>query len=210
MIASKLTPDFDRKSGLPTKALRQASLNGKFEGEGWRVRKDGSQFWATVVIYPIHGDSGTLIGFAKVTRDETERHQAQDLLEQKNKDLEILTARLRRERNNKPADPRASYAGDVAAGTIKAFDKPVSQGIGARRKDNRNRCPHYFGCARGRQRVERYDDRRPAPSRAVRAIVTMCGSARRRLEAASMSAYDPKQTSTSGWESHWVMIHAVR
>ena len=98
---SRFYIDLDRKSGLPTKALRQASLDGKFEGEGWRVRKDGSQFWATVVIYPIHGDSGTLIGFAKVTRDETERRQAQDLLEQKNKDLEILTARLRRERNNK-------------------------------------------------------------------------------------------------------------
>src|SRR6516164_9844402 len=100
MIASKLTPDFDRKSGLPTKALRQASLNGKFEGEGWRVRKDGSKFWASVVIYPIHSDGGTLIGFAKVTSDETERRQAQDLLEQKNRDLEILATRLRRERNN--------------------------------------------------------------------------------------------------------------
>ena len=52
-------------------------------------------------------------------------------------------------------------AGDVAAGTIKAFDKPASQGIGARRKDNRNRCRHFFGCAHGRQRVERDDDRRP-------------------------------------------------
>jgi PAS domain S-box-containing protein len=78
---SRFFTDFDRKSGLPTKALRQASLNGKFEGEGWRVRKDGSQFWASVMIYPIHGDSGTLIGFAKVTRDETERRQAQDLLD---------------------------------------------------------------------------------------------------------------------------------
>ena len=107
---SRFYTDFDRKSGLPTKALRQASLNGKFEGEGWRVRKDGSQFWATVVIYPIHGDSGTLIGFAKVTRDETERRQAQDLLEQKNKDLEILTARLRRERNNKLLNAQALVA----------------------------------------------------------------------------------------------------
>ena len=107
---SRFYTDFDRKSGLPTKALRQASLDGKFEGEGWRVRKDGSQFWATVVIYPIHGDSGTLIGFAKVTRDETERRQAQDLLEQKNKDLEILTARLRRERNNKLLNAQALVA----------------------------------------------------------------------------------------------------
>jgi signal transduction histidine kinase len=62
------------------------------------------------VIYPIHGDSGTLVGFAKVTRDETERRQAQDLLEQKNKDLEILTARLRRERNNKLLNAQALVA----------------------------------------------------------------------------------------------------
>jgi len=107
---SRFYTDLDRKSGLPKKALRQASLNGKFEGEGWRVRKDGSKFWATVVIYPIHDDSGTLIGFAKVTRDETERRQAQDLLEQKNKDLEILTARLRRERNNKLLNAQALVA----------------------------------------------------------------------------------------------------
>ena len=52
-------------------------------------------------------------------------------------------------------------AGDVAAGMIKAFDKPASHRIGARRKDNRDRCRHRFGCARGRQRVERHDDRRP-------------------------------------------------
>src|SRR5215472_1089805 len=79
---SRFYTDFDRKSELPTKALRQASLDGKFEGEGWRVRKDGSQFWASVVISPIHDGSGTLMGFAKVTRDVTERRQAQDLLEQ--------------------------------------------------------------------------------------------------------------------------------
>ena len=49
--------------------------------------KTGANFGQPLWIYPIHGDSGTLIGFAKVTRDETERRQAQDLLEQKNKDL---------------------------------------------------------------------------------------------------------------------------
>jgi len=107
---SRFYTDLDRKSGIPKRALRQASLNGKFEGEGWRVRKDGSRFWASVVIYPIHGDSGTLIGFAKVTRDETERRQAQDFLEQKNKELEILTARLRRERNNKLLNAQALVA----------------------------------------------------------------------------------------------------
>src|SRR6516165_1200974 len=78
---SRFYTDFDRKSGLPTKALRQAAADGKFEGEGWRVRKDGSQFWATVVIYPIHDRSGTPVGFAKVTRDVTERHQAETMLQ---------------------------------------------------------------------------------------------------------------------------------
>lgn len=72
----------DRKSRLPTLALRQAVAEGRFEGEGWRVRKDGSQFWASVVIGPIHDSNGALVGFAKVTRDITERRQAQDLLDQ--------------------------------------------------------------------------------------------------------------------------------
>ena len=95
---SRFYIDVDRKSGLPTKALRQAVVDGKFEGEGRRVRKDGSQFWASVVIHPIYDGSGTLIGFAKVTRDVTDRRQAQDLLEQKNKDLELFATRLQRER----------------------------------------------------------------------------------------------------------------
>src|SRR5262249_2763586 len=107
---SRFYTDFDRKSGLPTEALRQAAAAGKFEGEGWRVRKDGSRFWASVVISPIHDGSGTLIGFAKVTRDVTERHPAQDLLEQKNKDLEILASTLRRERNNKLLNAQAVVA----------------------------------------------------------------------------------------------------
>jgi len=107
---SRFYTDFDRKSGLPTEALRQAVVDGKFEGEGWRVRKDGSQFWASVVIHPIHDGSGTLIGFAKVTRDVTEQRQAQDLLEQKNKDLEIFATRLQRERNNKLLNAQAIVA----------------------------------------------------------------------------------------------------
>src|SRR6516165_10386544 len=72
----------DVESGLPTQALHQAAAEGKFEGEGWRVRKDGNQFWASVVIDPIYDGSGTLIGFAKVTRDMTEQRQAQHLLDQ--------------------------------------------------------------------------------------------------------------------------------
>ena len=107
---SRFYTDFDLQSELPTKALRQAVADAKFEGEGWRVRKDGSRFWASVVINPICDDSGVLIGFAKVTRDVTERHQAQDLLEQKNKALEIFATTLQRERDNKLINAQAIVA----------------------------------------------------------------------------------------------------
>ena len=65
--------DEDRKAGLPARALQSAVRDGRFESEGWRVRKDGSRFCAFVVIDPIRNERGELIGFAKVTRDITER-----------------------------------------------------------------------------------------------------------------------------------------
>jgi len=71
----------DRATGLPEKLLTTAAREGKFEGEGWRVRKDGSQFWASVVMYSIRDDHGELIGFAKVTRDISERRDAQAAIE---------------------------------------------------------------------------------------------------------------------------------
>jgi len=67
----------DRARGLPDKALAIARQAGRFHGEGWRVRKDGSRFWALVVVDPMKDEAGELIGFAKVTRDITERQQAQ-------------------------------------------------------------------------------------------------------------------------------------
>jgi len=67
----------DRAKGLPRRALDIAAAEGKFEAEGWRVRKDGSHFWASVVIDPVRAEDGTLIGFAKITRDLTERQAAQ-------------------------------------------------------------------------------------------------------------------------------------
>ncbi|MBS0362922.1 MAG: PAS domain S-box protein [Proteobacteria bacterium] len=69
--------DEDRAAGLPAEALRLAREEGRFEREGWRVRKDGSRFWAHVIIDPIRNDAGQIIGFAKITRDVTERMQAQ-------------------------------------------------------------------------------------------------------------------------------------
>jgi PAS domain S-box-containing protein len=74
------TPE-DRATRLPERALTIAATAGKFEAEGQRVRKDGSRFWASVVLDPIRDDHGELIGFAKITRDITERRQAQQALE---------------------------------------------------------------------------------------------------------------------------------
>ncbi len=77
---SKFYRDEDRESGLPDSALKIAKMQGKFEAEGWRVRKDGSYFWASVVLDPVYDDSGTLIGFAKITRDITQRKEAAEAL----------------------------------------------------------------------------------------------------------------------------------
>ena len=71
----------DREAGEPQKALETARREGRFEKEGQRVRKDGSVFTAHVVIDPIRDDKGTLIGFAKVTRDVSERKAQQAELE---------------------------------------------------------------------------------------------------------------------------------
>jgi PAS domain S-box-containing protein len=79
---SRFYTDTDRATGEPQKALQTATAEGRFEKEGWRVRKDGTRFWAHVIIDPIRGDFGEVIGFAKITRDITERLNTQRSLEQ--------------------------------------------------------------------------------------------------------------------------------
>jgi PAS domain S-box-containing protein len=78
---SRFYIDTDRQAGEPEKALRTAASEGRFEKEAWRLRKDGSRFWAHVVIDAIRGDFGEVIGFAKITRDITERQEALQTLE---------------------------------------------------------------------------------------------------------------------------------
>lgn len=65
----------DNASGLPARELEIAKAEGQFSGEGWRIRKDGSRFWATVIITPVVDDDGRLLGFSKVTRDTTEHRR---------------------------------------------------------------------------------------------------------------------------------------
>ncbi|MBB4371606.1 PAS domain S-box-containing protein [Bradyrhizobium sp. cir1] len=83
---SRFYTEADRASGKPARALRIAREKGRYEEEGWRVRKDGTFLWASVVIDPIF-ENGTLVGFAKITRDITERRNAQLKLEAMQKQL---------------------------------------------------------------------------------------------------------------------------
>ncbi|MDB5897370.1 MAG: hybrid sensor histidine kinase/response regulator [Ramlibacter sp.] len=138
---SRFYTEEDRANNLPARALQQAAESGRFEAEGWRVRKDGTRFWAHVVIDPIRNDMGQLVGFAKITRDITERKQAATALEetrealfqaQKMEALGMLTGgiahdfnnllnvvtngvSLLRERVREPADVRLLDAIDQAA-----------------------------------------------------------------------------------------------
>ena len=83
------TPE-DREAGAPAKVLETARAKGKFEGEGWRVRKDGSRFWASVVVDAIKNEDGEVIGFAKITRDMTEQREANQALLEAERRFRIL------------------------------------------------------------------------------------------------------------------------
>ena len=79
---SRFYTERDRAAGIPARALYAAAREGRFEAEGWRLRKDGTMFWANVVIDRIRDEHGELVGFAKVTRDITERRNAQLALQE--------------------------------------------------------------------------------------------------------------------------------
>ena len=73
-------PEEDLRAGKPQRELEVAAKEGRFEDEGWRLRKDGSRFWANVIISAIRNERGELIGFGKVTRDYTERIKTSEIL----------------------------------------------------------------------------------------------------------------------------------
>lgn len=85
------TPE-DRSAGVPARALEQARREGRWEAEGWRQRKDGARFWASVVIDAIHDDEGRHIGFAKITRDISQRKAAEEALAQSERQFRTLVA----------------------------------------------------------------------------------------------------------------------
>lgn len=91
------TPE-DRQNEMPQRVLETASREGHFEGEGWRVRKDGTRFWSSIVVTPVYDEEGTLHGFSKVTRDISDRKKLIDEISRHATDLEAEVKE--RERTN--------------------------------------------------------------------------------------------------------------
>jgi PAS domain S-box-containing protein len=87
---SQFYPPKDMQAGMPARTLATAEREGRFEGEGWRVAKDGRRFWAHVIVDPIRASNGQLLGYAKVTRDLTERRFAQESLRRSEEQFRLL------------------------------------------------------------------------------------------------------------------------
>ena len=132
---SRFYTEEDREAGIPRIALETASREGRFEAEGWRLRKDGSKFWASVIIDPVRDDAGELIGFAKVTRDLTEKRAIEEQLRQSQKMEAVgqLTGGLAHDFNNLLTG---------ISGSLEMMQVRMSQGRTAE-------FDRYFGAAQG-------------------------------------------------------------
>ena len=108
----------DVRQGKPTRALAVAAEAGRVEEEGWRVRKDGTRFWANVVVTAVRDETGRLRGFSKVTRDVTERRQTLQTLEERTRALEAAQEELVR-------TARLAVLGQLAGGVSHELRNPL-------------------------------------------------------------------------------------
>jgi hypothetical protein len=146
---SKFYPEEDVKSGKPGRELEIATRTGKYEEEGWRIRKDGSRFWANVLITPIRNRTGELIGFAKVTRDLTERRASeQRALEDARRVAEERGARNAAEERETElrdlANKLREQSAELAARSRDAEEARLRADDARRRADEANRAKSQF------------------------------------------------------------------
>jgi len=125
------------ESGWPAEELRRALADGRFEDEGWRVRKDGSRFWASVVITAVRDHSGRHIGFAKVTRDLTERRRI-SVLEEEGRRVTTFLAMLGHELRN-PLAPIVSALTIMEMESIESETLRMTRDVIARQVDQMRR-----------------------------------------------------------------------
>jgi PAS domain S-box-containing protein len=156
---SRFYTEEDRAAGVPERALETARVTGKFEAEGLRVRKDGSKFWASVVIDAIRDTTGEVVGFAKVTRDITERTEAQRALRETQEQL--------------AASQKMEAVGQLSGGIAHDFNNLLMIVIGnletvkrhARESNNPNMQRALNNAVRGAQRAASLTQRLLAFSR---------------------------------------------
>jgi PAS domain S-box-containing protein len=133
----------DVDNGMPEAELRQASVQGRYENEGWLVRKDGSQFWANVIITAMRDTRGRLIGFSKITRDLTESKQAEDEIRKLNDGLKDSNTEL--SAMNKELEAFTySVAHDLRAPLrhILGFSRILVEDLGAQISPSSQECLH--------------------------------------------------------------------
>jgi PAS domain S-box-containing protein len=119
-------PREDIEAGKPERELKIAAEEGRFEDEGWRVRKDGSRFWANVIVTPLRDESGRLRGFGKITRDLTERKQAEDEVRRARDELDARVKERTAELARSNDALKAELAGrKQAEEAIRALSTPV-------------------------------------------------------------------------------------
>jgi PAS domain S-box-containing protein len=118
---SRFYTEEDLERGRPQTALMTAMDEGRSEDEGWRVRKDGSRFWANVVITPLRDQEGKLIGFSKITRDLSERKQAEDVVQAARSELARMA--------------RVTTVGELTASVAHEINQPLAAIV-----NNANAC----------------------------------------------------------------------